>query len=60
VSGKIVVEGDPFPEGATVLVLARQEGTFELGPEEEAELLAFIAEADADDVIDGEECLRDL
>ena len=60
VSGKIVVEGDPFPEGATVTVLSRQEDSFELGPEEEAELLASIAEADAGDVIDGEQFLRDL
>jgi hypothetical protein len=60
VSGKIVVEGDPFPEGATVIVLSRQEGSFELGPEEEAELLASIAEADAGDVIDGEQVLRGL
>ena len=61
VSGKIVVEGDPLPEGCTVTILAPEEdGFFEVGPREEAELLSAIAEAEAGDVIDGEEFLREL
>lgn len=61
ISGKIVVEGEPFPEGASVTILALDEGeSFELGPEDEAALLASIAEAEAGDVIDGEQFLRDL
>ncbi|HEY0513606.1 MAG TPA: hypothetical protein VGH73_16980 [Thermoanaerobaculia bacterium] len=61
VAGKIVMEGDPFPEGSTVTVFASEgDGFFELGPREEEELLAAIAEADAGDVIDGEEFWREL
>jgi len=61
VSGKIVVEGNPFPEGSTVTVLAPESGeTFELTADGEAALLAAIEEADRGDVIDGEQFLRDL
>jgi hypothetical protein len=61
VSGKIKVEGEPLPEGSIVVILAPDEdGSFELSPQEEEELLAAIAEADAGDVIDGEELLREL
>jgi hypothetical protein len=61
VSGKIEVEGEPLPEGSIVIILAPdKDGSFELGPQEEEELLAAIAEADAGDVIDGEELLREL
>ena len=61
VSGKIVVDGTPFPEGSTVTVLAPEDGeAFELSPDDEAALLAAIEEADRGDVIDGELFLRDL
>ena len=61
VSGKIVVEGDPFSEGSTVTVLAPEHGeVFELGATDEAAILAAIEEAERGDVIDGEEFLRDL
>jgi hypothetical protein len=61
ISGRIVMEGDPFPEGSKVTILSPEgDGFFELGPREEEELLAAIAEADAGDVIDGEEFLREL
>lgn len=61
VSGKIVVEGEPFPEGSSVTILALEESeSFELGPQEEEALLASIAEAEAGNVIDGEQFLRDL
>jgi hypothetical protein len=61
VSGKIVVDGNPFSEGSTVTVLAPDDGeVFQLGAEEEAALLAAIEEADRGDVIDGDQFLRDL
>ena len=45
--GKVVVEGDPLPEGAVVTILAREaDETFEVPPELEAELLESIAQAE--------------
>ena len=61
VGGKVVVEGAPLEEGASVTVLARDdEGGFTLSPEEEAELLLSIAEADRGDTIAAEEVLERL
>lgn len=61
VSGKIVVDGNPFAEGSTVTVLAPEDGeAFELSADDEAALLAAIEEADRGDVIDAEQLLRDL
>jgi hypothetical protein len=61
VEGKVVVEGVTLEEGSVVTVLAREaEGTFELTPEEEAELLLSIAEADRGETISGEEVLDSL
>lgn len=61
VEGKIVVEGVTLEEGSVVTVLAREaEGTFKLTPEEEAELLLSIAEADRGEMISGEEVLESL
>jgi hypothetical protein len=61
VAGKIVVEGPPLEEGATVTVIATEDTeTFELGPVEEAALLASIAEADRGDLLDGAELLAKL
>lgn len=61
VSGKIVVEGDPFAEGSTVTVLAPEDSeAFELSADDEAALLAAIEEAERGDVIDGAQFLRDL
>ena len=61
VSGKIVVDGNPFSEGSTVTILAPEDGeVFELGADDEAALLAAIEEADRGDVIDGDQFLRDL
>jgi hypothetical protein len=37
-----------------------QDEGFELSPEEEASLLEAIAEADAGDLVDGEQVLREL
>ena len=45
--GTIKVDVKSLPEGATVTVLAPEgDETFELGPVDEAKLLAAIAEAD--------------
>jgi hypothetical protein len=61
VEGKVVVEGVTLEEGSVVTVLAREpEGTFELTPEEEAELLLSIAEADRGETVSGEEVLESL
>jgi len=56
VDGKIVVEGDPLPEGAIVTILAREaDETFEVPPDLEAELLASIAQADRGETISAAE-----
>ena len=48
-------------EGSFVTVLAREAGgTFELTPEEEAELLLSIGEADRGETVPGEEVLESL
>jgi hypothetical protein len=61
VAGKVVVEGDALPEGASVTVLAPEDDeTFELGPEEEAALRAAMAEGDRGEVIGADEVLRGL
>lgn len=61
VSGRVVVEGEPFEEGTIVTVIAQEDvERFELGPEEEQALLASIAEAERGETVDGEEVLRRL
>ncbi len=61
VSGKVVVEGEPLVEGATVTVLAPEDQpTFELGPNEEAELLKAIDQVRRGEVVDGDELLNEL
>ena len=61
VDGKIVVEGDPLPEGTIVTILARDaDETFEVPPDLEAELLESIAEADRGETISAEELLKRL
>ena len=61
VGGKIIVEGEPFPEGAKVTILARETNeTFEVPPELEAELLLSIAEADRGETISADELLERL
>jgi hypothetical protein len=58
VAGKVVIDGTPFEEGASVTVISSDGAeTFELGPEDEAALLAAIAEADRGEVVDGIEFL---
>jgi hypothetical protein len=60
VGGKVVVEGAPLEEGTSVTVLAKDEQGFTLSPEEEAELLLSIAEADRGETISAEEVLAKI
>lgn len=59
--GKVVVEGDPLPEGTVVTILAREaDETFEVPPELEAELLESIAQADRGEAISADELIERL
>lgn len=61
VGGKVVVEGDPLPEGTVVTILAREaDETFEVPPELEAELLESIAQAERGETIPVDEVLERL
>ena len=61
VDGKVVVEGEALAEGSTVTVVLREEDEiFELTAEEEAELLASIADIERGEFISGEELLQRL
>jgi len=61
VGGKVVLEGEPFEDGITVAVIATDDSeTFELTPEQEAELLESIAEADRGELVDAAVVLRNL
>ena len=61
VDGKVVVEGEPLAEGSVVTVLAREDDeAFDVSPEEEAALLAAIAEADRGELISWEELREQL
>lgn len=61
VGGKIVVEGDPLPEGTVVTILARDaDETFAVPPELEAELQEAIAEADRGETISARDLLERL
>jgi hypothetical protein len=61
VKGKVVLEGAAFEEGSSVTVLARdQERGVALTPEDEAELLLAIAEADRGEMVSAEEVLAKL
>ena len=61
VAGKVLIEGEPLPDGSVVTVLARDaDETFELDPIAETELLESIAEADRGDTVPAEQVLRSL
>ena len=61
VGGKIVVEGEPLPEGAIVTILAREaDETFEVPPELEPELLESLAQAARGETISTAEMLERL
>ena len=56
VAGKLVVEGLDLPDGETVVVLTREaDDEVRLAPDEEADLLEAIAEADRGETISPEE-----
>lgn len=58
--GHVIVDGDPLEEGSTVTVLISDESSFTLSDEEEAALLQAIAEADSDDLVDGDDVIRSI
>ena len=59
--GKVVVEGDPLPDGTVVTIIARDaEETFDVPPELEAELLESIAQADRGETISADEVIERL
>ena len=59
VSGQIIVEGEPLPDGVVVTVLARDpDESFELDAAAEAELLLSLAEADRGELIPADDVLR--
>ena len=61
VGGKVVVEGVTLEEGSSVTVLAKDDETgVTLSPEEEAEILLAIAEADRGETASAEEVLERL
>ena len=61
VGGKVVIDGEFLEEGESVTVLARDaENSFTLSPEDEAELLLSIAEADRGETFSAEEVLAKL
>lgn len=61
IGGKIVVSGEPLPEGTAVTILAREASeSFEVPPELEADLLESTAQADRGETISADEALRRL
>ncbi len=61
VRGQIVVEGEPLPEGSTVLVYLEEEAEgFHLDEESIRELLAAQAEIRRGNFVSAEALLRDL
>lgn len=61
VGGKVVVEGTALSEGASVTVLVREnDETFEVAPDQEAELLRALTEASRGEVITAEQLLKSI
>lgn len=61
VGGRLEIDGEPLVEGATVTILVPEEReTFELTPEEAAELEASLREIERGDAIDGATLVREL
>ena len=59
VGGKVVVEGVPLVEGSLVAVLSREvDEPLALSAEDEAELLAAMAEIDRGEFVSAEELLE--
>ena len=61
VGGKVIVEGGPFVEGSIVAALSREpDEPFALSAEDEAELLAAMAEIERGEFISNDELLESL
>lgn len=61
IGGQVVLDKESFQEGTRVMVVAVEHLAHEsLSPEEHAELLAAIAEADRGETITGEELFERL
>ncbi|MCG3133000.1 MAG: hypothetical protein HMLKMBBP_00086 [Planctomycetes bacterium] len=61
IDGKVVVEGATLDEGTTVTIMTPEDDeTFELGAEDEAALLASIAEAERGQVVPAQTVLDRL
>lgn len=61
VNGKVVVDGLDLPEGTPVTILTRDSApAVKLAPEDEAELLQALEEADAEEGISAEELFARL
>lgn len=62
VNGRFIeVDGDNLPEGTKVTILAPENGeSFEVKPDEEAVLLAAIAEAERGDVVDASSLIKQI
>jgi hypothetical protein len=61
IGGKVIVEGEPLPEGALVTILAREaDETFEVPPELEADLMESIAQADRGETLSADALLEHL
>jgi len=61
VGGKVVLEGVALEEGTSVTVLAKDDdGGYDLTPEQEAQLLLSIAEADRGETVSADEVLAKL
>ena len=59
--GSIEIEAETLPEGATVTILMPEDGeTFEVDPNDEAKLLAAIAEAERGEAVSSSELLSQI
>ncbi|MGQ0835333.1 MAG: hypothetical protein ACT4O5_10515 [Gammaproteobacteria bacterium] len=60
-NGRVELDGASLPEGTSVTIIAADDdGTFELSPEEEAELDAALAEVSRGEVVDASEVLEQI
>jgi hypothetical protein len=61
VSGQVIIEGEPLPEGSIVTILTREaDETFELDATAEAELLVSIAQGERGELEPAQRVLRSL
>jgi hypothetical protein len=61
IDGKIVMAGEPLPEGTVVTILSREaDETFQVPKELEAELLESMGEADRGEAISADDMLQRL